>query len=93
MVFDRTDASIPKRLLKEGMRLSYFTYILSSIASHGSSMEEFIHIDNDVLKQRLTGDEEQINILPAEVIFRCRHIVTLLESIRGEMVKRPQLRS
>ena len=92
MLFDRADVSIPKRLLKEGMRHSYSSYILSSMASHGSSMEEFIDIQSPSIKPLLVGDQEQINMLAPEVIFRCRHLYTLLEIINDEMVKNPQIR-
>lgn len=93
ILFDRSDVSIPKRLLKEGMRSSYPSYIMSSIASHGSSMEEFIQIQGDTIKPTLMGDEEQINILAPEVIFRCRHIFTILTALNDEMVDNPQIRS
>lgn len=93
ILFDRSDASIPKRLLKEGMRFTYPAYILSSIASHGSSMEEFIKIEGNSINPVLTGDKEQIETLAPEVIFRCQHIFTILKTINDEMVKNPQLRS
>jgi hypothetical protein len=93
ILFDSSEASIPKRLLKEGLRFSYSAYILSSIASHGSSMEEFIDIRHDSLKPLFTGDKEQIEILAPEVIFRCRHIYTLLSVINAEMLKNPHIRS
>ena len=93
ILFDRSEASIPKRLLKEGIRFTYSAYIMSSMASHGSSMEEFIQIQNNTIKPTLTGDEEQINILAPEVIFRCRHNFTLLGIINQEMLKNPQIRS
>lgn len=93
LLFDRSDASIPKRLLKEGMRFCYPSYILSSIASHGSSMEEFIQIEGDTIKPVLTGDDEQINILAPEVTFRCQHIFTILQTLTDEMAENPQIRS
>jgi hypothetical protein len=93
VLFDRSDTSIPKRLLKEGMRFCYPSYILSSIASHGSSMDEFIQIQDNTIKPLLTGDEEQINTLAPEVIFRCQHIFTILHTLNNEMVKNPQTRS
>ena len=88
-LFDQSDASIPKRLLKEGLRYSYPAYILSSIASHGSSMEEYLQIQGDSIKPVLVGDNDQINILAPEIIFRCQHIFTLLELINQEMLKNP----
>lgn len=93
ILFDRADASIPKRLLKEGLRFSYASYIFSSMASHGSSMQEFVNIQNNLIKPVLTGDSQQINTLASEVIFRCQHIFTLLETINREMMKNPNLRS
>lgn len=92
MLFDRADVSIPKRLLKEGLRHCYSSYILASMASHGSSMEEFIEIESPSIKPLLAGDMEQINLLAPEVIFRCRHLFTLLEIINDEMLKNPQIR-
>lgn len=93
LLFDRSDGSIPKRLLKEGMRFTYPAYILSSIASHGSSMEEFINIEGNSIKPVLTGDKKQMETLAPEVILRCRHIITILKTINDEMLKNPQLRS
>lgn len=89
VLFDQSDASIPKRLLKEGLRFSYPTYILSSIASHGSSMEEYLTIQGDSIKPMLVGDNDQINILAPEIIFRCQHIFTLLEMINQKMQQSP----
>ncbi len=93
ILFDPSEVSIPKRLLKEGLRFSYSAYIQSSIASHGSSMEEFIDIRHDSLEPLFTGNKEQIEILAPEVIFRCQHIYTLLSVINDEMQKNPQIRS
>jgi hypothetical protein len=56
-------------------------------------MEEFIDIRHDSLKPLFTGDKEQIEILAPEVIFRCRHIYTLLSVINAEMLKNPHIRS
>lgn len=92
-LFDRADTSIPKRLLREGIRFTYSAYIMSSMASHGSSMEEFVQMKDDTLKPMLSGDEEEINYLSSEVIFRCRHMFTLLSILNKEMVQRPHIRS
>jgi hypothetical protein len=91
-LFDRADASIPKRLIKEGLRFSYASYIVSSMASHGSSMEEYIAIQNESIQPKLTGGEEQIENLASEVIFRCLHIFTLLGIINQEMANNPLIR-
>ena len=93
ILFDPSEVSIPKRLLKEGLRFSYSAFILSSIASHGSSMEEFIDIGQNSLQPLFTGKKEQIEILAPEVIFRCQHIYTLLSAINDEMLKNPWIRS
>jgi hypothetical protein len=92
-LFDRADVSIPKRLLREGIRFTYSTYIASSMASHASSMEEFIQMEDNTLKPLLSGDEEELKTLGSEVIFRCRHIYTILNILNREMVHRPHIRS
>lgn len=92
-LFDRADTSIPKRLLREGIRFTYSSYIMSSMASHGSSMEEFIQLEEDSLKPMLSGDEEEIKNLSSEVIFRCRHMYTILNILNKEMLQRPHIRS
>jgi hypothetical protein len=92
VLFDRSDVSIPKRLLKEGIRFSYPSYILSSIASHGSSMDEFLSIQGNSIKPLVVGDKDQINILAPEVIFKCQHIFTLIEMINQEMLENPTTR-
>jgi hypothetical protein len=93
MLFDRSDVSIPKRLLREGIRFTYSTYINSSMASHGSSMEEFIQVDAKTIKPLLKGDKDQLNILAPEVIFRCQHIYTILGILNKEMLKNPHIRT
>jgi hypothetical protein len=92
-LFDHADISIPKRLLREGIRFTYSAYIMSSMASHASSMEEFIQIENNSLKPLLSGDEEELKTLSSEVILRCRHIYTILNILNKEMVQRPHIRS
>jgi hypothetical protein len=92
-LFDRSDVSIPKRLLREGIRFTYSTYIASSMASHASAMEEFIQMDGGALKPLLSGDAEELKSLGAEVVFRCRHIYTLLGILNREMLRRPHIRS
>ncbi len=62
-LFDRADISIPKRLLREGIRFTYSAYTASSKASHGSSMEEFIQMEDNTLKPLLSGDEEELKTL------------------------------
>jgi hypothetical protein len=93
MLFDRSDVSIPKRLLREGIRFTYSTYIKSSMASHGSSMEEFIEVGDKTIKPLLKGDKDQLNILAPEVIFRCQHIYTILGILNKEMLKNPHIRT
>ena len=93
ILFERADVSIPKRLLREGIRFTYSNYILSSMASHGSSMEEYVQIENNTIKPQLSGDKEQINILAPEVIVRCRHMFTILDILDSEMRKKPEIRS
>lgn len=93
MLFDRSDVSIPKRLLREGIRFTYSTYIKSSMASHGSSMEEFIEVGEKTIKPLLKGDKDQLNILAPEVIFRCQHIYTILGILNKEMLKNPHIRT
>jgi hypothetical protein len=93
ILFDRADVSIPKRLLREGIRFSYSNYIMSSMASHGSSMEEFIQIQGNTIKPLLSGDKEQIGILAPEVIVRCQHMFTILDILDKEMRNNPQIRT
>jgi hypothetical protein len=63
------------------------------MASHGSSMEEYVQIENNTIKPQLSGDKEQINILAPEVIVRCRHMFTILDILDSEMRKKPEIRS
>jgi hypothetical protein len=92
-LFDRSDVSIPKRLLREGIRFTYSTYIAASMASHASAMEEFIQEENGALKPLLSGDVAELENLAAEVIFRCRHIYTILNILNKEMLRQPHIRS
>jgi hypothetical protein len=92
-LFDSADVSIPKRLLREGIRFTYSTYIASSMASHASAMEEFIQLDGEALKPLFSGDAAELKTLGAEVVFRCRHIYTLLGILNKEMIRRPHIRS
>jgi hypothetical protein len=92
-LFDRSDVSIPKRLLREGIRFTYSTYIASSMASHASAMEEFIQLEAGVFKPMLSGDAGELKNLGAEVIFRCRHIYTILNILNKEMHRKPHIRS
>jgi hypothetical protein len=93
VLFDRSDASVPKRLLKEGTRFYYSAYVLSSIATHNSSMEEFIQIKDDTIKPLVTGDDGQINQLATELILRCQHIFEILKIINDGMKNNPQIRA
>jgi hypothetical protein len=93
ILFDRADVSIPKRLLREGIRFTYSNYIMSSMASHGSSMEEYLKIQNNTITPFLSGDKEQIDILAPEVIVRCQHMFTILDILDNEMRNKPQIRS
>jgi hypothetical protein len=92
-LFDHSDVSIPRRLLREGIRFTYSTYIASSMASHASAMEEFIQMEGDTLKPLLSGNAAELRTLGAEVVFRCRHIYTLLGILNKEMRRQPHIRS
>ena len=48
-LFDKADKSVPSRLRKIGLRFGYYSHMLSSNVSHGSSMEYFVHIGDDTV--------------------------------------------
>jgi hypothetical protein len=57
-------------------------------------MEMFMQIEaDDAIKPMLFGDNKRIKALAPDVIFRCQHIFTVLESLNIEMARNPQIRS
>lgn len=92
-IFDQSDRSIPQRLIKEGLRFGYSSYVMSSMMSHASSMDGFIRIDGGTAFLISDGENSEIEGIAGELLLRCRHLFVLLTIIHCRILSRPELRS
>jgi hypothetical protein len=87
------DASVPKSLKKHGLRFTYIHYLKSSMALHGSTMEQFILFGDSCVGPRLETSKQGDETLFKGVVGDCNQILVLLGAIDHFVLKRPELRS
>jgi hypothetical protein len=92
-MFDQSERSIPRRLIKEGLRFGYSSYVMSSMMSHASSMDGFVRINEDSAFPQVSEGVNEIERLAVDLIFRCRHLFILLGVIHHRILSRTELRS
>jgi hypothetical protein len=72
------DATVAKQLKKIDMRFGYVQYAKSSMALHGSSMDQFIIIGDSVITPRLNVAKHGDEILFETIIADCNRLFVLL---------------
>jgi len=85
-------ATIIKRLHKHGLRFTYTQYSASSMGLHGSTMEQFIHINDSVVTPKLQMNNKADETLFNGVISDCNRLFVLLGTINHFVLKNSELR-
>jgi hypothetical protein len=91
-LFDPNDTII-KRLHKHGLRFAYTQYSASSMGLHGSTMEQFIHINESVVTPKLQMNDKADETLFNGVISDCNRLFVLLGMINHFVLKNENVRS
>jgi hypothetical protein len=91
-LFD-SEASVPKTLKKHGLRFAYMNYLKSSMALHGSTMEQFILFGDSSVSPRLGAIKQSDETLFKSIVADCNQIFVLLGAIDHFYLKKPELRS
>ena len=86
------DATVSKRLKKLGLRFGYVQYSKSSMALHGSSMEQFIIIGDSEVIPKLKMANQADETLFETVISDCNHLFVLLGMINHFVLKNEKFR-
>ncbi len=86
------DATIPKELMKYGLRFGYATYSKSSMGLHGSSMEQFIIIGDSKIGPKLNRANKADETLFEIVISDCNNIFVLLGALNYFVLKNEKVR-
>ncbi len=79
-LFD-SEASVPKTLKKHGLRFAYMNYLKSSMALHGSTMEQFILFGDSSVSPRLEAIKQSDETLFKSIVADCNQIFVLLGAI------------
>ena len=92
--FDLFDSpgSIPKQLHKHDVRFGYGSYMHKSMALHGSTMEQFIQIDDSIVAPKIKSNEDDIQNNFLEVVSSCNQIFVHLAAINHFVLKKPEMR-
>ena len=90
-IFD-PDATVAKKLKKLDLRFGYVQYSKSSMALHGSSMEQFINIGNSVITPKLNMPNQGDETLFETVISDCNCLFVLLGMLNHFVLKNEKVR-
>ncbi len=86
------DNTIRKRLPKHGLKFAYTNYSESSMALHGSSIEQFMFIDDSSIAPKIQVDNQVEENLLETVIFNCNHMIVALAMIDQYILRKSELR-
>jgi hypothetical protein len=86
------EATVLKRLKKLGERSLYLQYSKSSMALHGSSMEQFILIGDSVVAPKLQMAKQADETLFEQIISDCNRLLVLLGMINHRVLKNEKFR-
>jgi hypothetical protein len=81
------DATVIKKLKKLGPQFGYILYSEGSMALHGSSMEQFVIIDDSKVTPKINIKEQADERLFEKIISDCNRILVILYSIDHFLLK------
>jgi hypothetical protein len=87
------DATVKKGLEKLGARFGYVQYSKSSMALHGSSMEQFVIIGDSIVTPKVKRANQAEETLFECVISDCNQLFVLLGAINHFVLKNEQIRT
>lgn len=90
-LFDH-EATVPKRLQKHDLRFTYAEYSKSSMAMHGSTMEQFILINDSVVAPKIQTAEQGDEATFVQIISECNHVFFLLARMNEFVLQKPEFR-
>jgi hypothetical protein len=90
-LFDQNDTII-KWLHKYGLRFTYTQYSASSMALHGSTMEQFINIVDSVVYPKIQVNKKSDKTLFNGIVSDCNWLFVMLGAINHFVLKNDELR-
>lgn len=91
-LFDPIDTVI-KRLYKFGIRFTYTEYMASSMGLHGSTMKQFININDSGISLRLQMNNKADETLFRGIVSKCNQNIVLLGVVNHFILKNEKLRN
>lgn len=86
------DSKITERLHKYQLRFAYTSYSEGSMALHGSTIDQFMHIGDSVISPKIQISDQVEESLFEGVISNCNHVLLALAVIDHLILKKPGLR-
>lgn len=85
--------TVPKQLHKHDLRFGYSTYIKGSMYLHGSSMDEFIVVEDSVISPKIKTGLAHSEGTFEQIVSACNRIFIFLGMIDHFVLKRPEIRT